>query len=190
MPVLISENLALVGKVVNGAWGIIKHVAYDLIGTKRVAHCVYLNVPASTLQLPGEDEHVIAIFPCVSPFTYTSQSGVKFNISRWQVPIVPGWAFTNYKAQGASLQTAIVDLASARNVQHAYVMLSRATSLKNLAILRKFSPQWALGQLPKDLCNELQRFAEIDSETIERFVQFHPNHVPTHAWSSNCLVWW
>jgi len=37
---------------------------------------------------------------------------------------MPGWAFTDYKAQGASLQTAILDLASARNVQHAYVMLS------------------------------------------------------------------
>ena len=94
---------------------------------------------------------------------------------------MPGWAFTDYKAQGASLQTAIVDLASARNVQHAYVMLSQATSLKNLAILWQFSPQRALGWLLKDLCNELQRFAEIDSETIERFVQTHPNHVPMHA---------
>lgn len=82
MPVLVSENLALAGKVVNGAWGMIKHVAYDLVGTKRVACCMYLNVPASTLQLPGEDEHVIAIFPCASTFTYTSKSDVKFNISR------------------------------------------------------------------------------------------------------------
>ncbi|KIM51976.1 hypothetical protein SCLCIDRAFT_142140, partial [Scleroderma citrinum Foug A] len=51
-------------------------------------------------------------------------TGEKFRISHRQIPIVPGWAFTDYKAQGTSLRTAIVDLASTRNVQHAYVMLS------------------------------------------------------------------
>ena len=64
---------------------------------------------------------------------------------------MPGWALTDYKVQGTSLQKAIVDVASARNVQHGYVMLSRATSLKNLAILRRFNLGRALGRLPKDL---------------------------------------
>ena len=140
MPVLISENLALAGKIVNGARGTIKQVAYDVVGTKRIARCVYVEVPASMLQLPGENLHVITVFPRTVAFKYTSKDRVKFNISRHQIPIVPGWAFTDYKAQGASLHTAIVDLASARNVQHAYVMLSQASSLKNLAILRQFTP--------------------------------------------------
>lgn len=124
MPVLITENLALAGKVVNGARGTIKSIAYHVIGTKRVASCVYVEVPASTLHLPGEGDHVVAVLPQNSPITYTSKHGAKFNISRRQVPIVPGWAFTDYKAQGTSLQRAIVDIASARNVQHGYVMLS------------------------------------------------------------------
>ena len=131
------------------------------------------------LQLPGENPHVIAVFPRTVAFKYTSKDRVKFNISRRQIPIVPGWAFTDYKAQGASLHTAIVDLASARNVQHAYVMLSRASSLKNLAIFRQFTPHRALGHLAKDLCEELQRLAVLDSETTKAFIQMHPNHIPT-----------
>ena len=79
------------------------------------------------------------------------------------------------------MQKAIVDVASARNVQHGYVMLSRATSLKNLAILRQFNPDRALGRLPKDLHDELQRFAIIDSETTDLFVRSHPGHVPTRS---------
>ena len=43
--------------------------------------------------------------------------------------------FGRVKAQGTSLQKAIVDVTSARNVQYGYMMLSRATSLKNLATL-------------------------------------------------------
>ena len=153
---------------------------YDLVGNKRVARCVYVEVPASTLQLPGEDKHVIAVFPRPSTFTYTSKTSLKFKISRQQIPIVPGWAFTDYKAQGASLHTAIVDLASARNVQHGYVMLSRAISLRNLAILRQFTnPARALGRLPKDLRAELQRLAILDSETTTRFIQSHSSHIPT-----------
>ena len=179
MPVLITENLALAGKVVNGARGMIKYIAFDTIGSKRIACCVYVEVPSLTLHLPGEDDHVIAVLPQNSPITYTSKQGEKFNISRRQVPIVPGWALTDYKAQGSSLQKVIVDVASARNVQHGYVMLSRATSLKNLAILRRFNPVRALGHLPKDLRDKLQRFAGIDNETTEKFVLSHPGHVPT-----------
>jgi len=82
MPVLIMENLALAGKVVNGAQGTIKYVAFDMVGTKRIASCVYVEVPASTLHLPGEDDHVIAVLPQNSPITYTSKQGVKFNVSR------------------------------------------------------------------------------------------------------------
>ena len=176
---LITENLALAGKVVNGARGTIKQIVYDLVGNNRVARCVYVEVPGSTLQLPGEDKHIIPVFPRPSTFTYTSKSRLKFKISRQQIPIVPGWAFTDYKAQGASLHTAIVDLTSARNVQHGYVMLSRAISLTNLAILRHFNPARALGRLPKDLRTELERLAVLDLETTTRFIQSHSTHIPT-----------
>lgn len=180
MPILITENLALAGKIVNGARGTIKHIAYDLIGSKRVARCVYVEVPGSTLQLPGEHQHIVAVFPRSITFKYTSKNNIKFNVSCRQVPIVPGWAFTDYKAQGASLPTAIIDLTTARNVQHAYVMLSGATSLNKLAILQKFSSQRALGHLSKDLGDELQRLAVMDNETKKTFLNTHPNLIPSH----------
>ncbi|KAG2343818.1 hypothetical protein BDR05DRAFT_861713, partial [Suillus weaverae] len=56
-----------------------------------------------------------------------------------QLPILPGWPFTDFKVQGNLLSPVIVDLAGARSLQSICVMLSRASSLHNVAILRWLS---------------------------------------------------
>ncbi|KAI6014876.1 hypothetical protein PISMIDRAFT_113920, partial [Pisolithus microcarpus 441] len=85
-------------------------------------------------------------------------------ISCHQLPIIPVWAFTDYKVQGTSLQKVVVDLASAGGVQNAYVMLSRASSLSNLAILRSFAPHRPFGRLQEDLHNEFERLSDLDQK--------------------------
>ncbi|KIO03799.1 hypothetical protein M404DRAFT_50473, partial [Pisolithus tinctorius Marx 270] len=62
---------------------------------------------------------------------------------------------TDYRAQGTTLDKVIIDLASARGVQHAYVMLSCAHSLSNLAVLWPFSAHRTLGHLQHDLHDKL-----------------------------------
>ena len=66
-----------------------------------------------------------------------------------------------------------VDVASA-------VMLSQATSLKNLAILRRFNPERTLNRFPEDLRDELLRLAGIDTETT-KIVRSHLDHVSTQS---------
>jgi ATP-dependent exoDNAse (exonuclease V) alpha subunit len=55
-----------------------------------------------------------------------------------QHPLLPAYTFTVNKIQGQSLEKAIVDLQSAKGMQALYVMISRATALENLAVLRWF----------------------------------------------------
>ena len=62
-------------------------------------------------------------------------SGVK----RTQVPILPAYSMTAHKAQGQTFSNVIVDLESCKGSEAPYVMLSRATSLNGVLILRRFN---------------------------------------------------
>ncbi|KAJ7656087.1 hypothetical protein DFH06DRAFT_899129, partial [Mycena polygramma] len=55
-------------------------------------------------------------------------TGESFSICREQLPLLPAYAYTDYKSQGRSLKWVIVDLNGCHSLQSVYVMLSRATS--------------------------------------------------------------
>ncbi|KIO03800.1 hypothetical protein M404DRAFT_75396, partial [Pisolithus tinctorius Marx 270] len=71
-PVIITENLRIAGKVANGAHGTVWDIVCSAVNGKHVLRCVYVSEPASTLQLPGEDAHIVAIFPQTCSFPYIS----------------------------------------------------------------------------------------------------------------------
>ncbi|KAH7906874.1 hypothetical protein BJ138DRAFT_567702 [Hygrophoropsis aurantiaca] len=56
----------------------------------------------------GED--VVPILPTNSSFRYKSPDGVRFNISRKQLPILPAYAFTDFKVQGKTFVKVILDI--------------------------------------------------------------------------------
>jgi ATP-dependent exoDNAse (exonuclease V) alpha subunit len=140
MPVIMTENLSMPHKVVNGSEGVLRDVIYHNVPEGREAVCAYVQMPASSLQVNGLERSLVPIFPQSMQFTYTTSSRSKIKISRSQLPLIPGWAFTDYKVQGASLESVIVDLYSAQGLQNAYVMLSRVKSLCRLGVLCYFPP--------------------------------------------------
>jgi ATP-dependent exoDNAse (exonuclease V) alpha subunit len=68
-------------------------------------------------------------------FNYKIADELTYYVTRWQLPLLPAYAFTVNKIQGQSLKKVIVDLQSAKAL---YVMISRATALDNLVVLRWF----------------------------------------------------
>ena len=93
---------------------------------------------------------------------------------------------TDYKAQGKTLNRAIIDIESCRSLQSLYVMLSRVKSLNGLLILRPFKNERFYVKQCKDntdlsieikrlrfhTCNTMLNFATSDlTETYisERF---------------------
>ncbi len=60
-------------------------------------------------------------------------------ITRHQVPIMPAFAMTAHKAQGQTLERAIVDLENCRGTEPPYIMISRVKSLNGLLILRDYN---------------------------------------------------
>ena len=84
--------------------------------------------------MPGEPD-IVPIMLVKTLFRFVDNNGRAYNIQRSQLPILPAFAFTNYKVQGRSMSSVIVDVSSSHSLQSVYVMLSRATCLSALAVL-------------------------------------------------------
>jgi len=78
-------------------------------------------------------------------------------VTRRQVPVEPGFAMTVYKAQGQTMEWVIVDLAGCAGTEPPYVMVSRATSLNGLLVLRDFDARAITKRRSEDLRKELNR---------------------------------
>lgn len=170
MKVMITENVALAQSVVNGAEGTLVSVKYrkDSSGNK-FAICAFVKIPGSGVKIDGLPVDVVPIIPTSTQFTYISPQGAKFHISRSQLPLLPAYAYTDYKAQGRTLKIAIVDLADCTSLQSVYVMLSRVKSLGGLAILRWFKSTKLYQNLQEEFRNEFNRLRRLHEETEEWF---------------------
>ncbi|KAG1780903.1 hypothetical protein EV702DRAFT_1177654 [Suillus placidus] len=159
--------------IVNGSRGTLKSIIYEKdIEGFRYAACVLVEVPGSVLAVPGLDDGVVPILPVTTSFKFAvGESSV--NIRRTQLPILPGWAFTDFKVQGNSLSPVIVDLTYARSLQSIYVMLSRASSLHNVGILRWFSSKMLQLALQGDAREELKRLSGIADDTRQKYMTAH-----------------
>ncbi|KZV60254.1 hypothetical protein PENSPDRAFT_594287 [Peniophora sp. CONT] len=177
MKVMVTENTDMSHLTVNGSEGTLLDVAYetDEFGT-HYATCAYVHVPNSGIALEGLSENVVPIYPVRRNFRLTlrtsgKRSSCSFNISREQLPLLPAYAYTDYKSQGRSLENVIVDIASCKDLQSLYVMLSRVKSLKGLALLRRCPyPKFASMTLRHDARDELHRIEQLHSVTMTAYM--------------------
>lgn len=167
MKVMVTENLAFSKGIVNGVEGIVEDIKYRVEGGYRIAAVVYLRVLGVDVGIPGVDPGLVPIFPETSTFEYKYISGgcIKTRtVSRKQLPLLPGYSYTDFKSQGRTLERAVVDLYTARS-QGVYVMLSRAKSLEGILVMRWFPPTKIYQRLSEDLRDELRRVDYLDDVT-------------------------
>jgi hypothetical protein len=156
MKVMITKNIAISFRVVNGSEGILESIKYETDDRGlRYAVCAYVQIKDSGSQAPGLDKDVVPILPQNVWFKYSSTFSATYRISQSQLPLLPAYAFIDYKIQRCSLKKVIVELAGCRTLQSVYVMLSRATSLKNLAVLHYFPANKISGTLSQELHSNL-----------------------------------
>ncbi|KIM77056.1 hypothetical protein PILCRDRAFT_77181 [Piloderma croceum F 1598] len=161
---MITENVAIKVKAVNGARGILKDIKYEVdeFG-RRYASCVYVHVPNSDLSEYGLSDNIVPIVPISTTFRYKQPNGLHFSITRRQLPLIPVYAFTDYKVQGQLMERAIVDITYCSSLQSMYVMLSRVRSLKGIAILRKYPANKINQRLAQEFRNEFKRLKSLTS---------------------------
>ena len=108
-----------------------------------------------------------------APRHVTSEASVgeggKCNIIRSQLPLLPAYAFINYKIQGHSLDQVIIDLHLCCTLQSAYVMLSRARSLEGILIMQFFKPDVIYRTLSEQFRTEFRWLQELEALTKVQF---------------------
>lgn len=128
MQVMVQENIAFSRNVVNGAEGIIRSIKYDQDENgRRYVVVVYVEISGAGKICPLLEENVVPIFSEVTTFEFPVEENghlCERSVLRLQVPLLPAYAYTDYKSQGKMLECAIVDLESAQSLQGVYVMLS------------------------------------------------------------------
>ncbi|KAK7038369.1 PIF1-like helicase-domain-containing protein [Favolaschia claudopus] len=170
MKVMVTENVALKARVVNGAEGILREIHYTIDEKgRRFADCAYVEIPDSNIAMHPKGKDWVPIIPMPSKFEYEGS----FRIGRKQLPLLPAYAYTDYKSQGKSLKKVIVDLKGAKSLQSLYVMISRATSLESMAVLRNFKPTTLYSRLGQDFRDEFTRLEKLNSHTKTEFEHRH-----------------
>lgn len=173
MKVIFRENIAFSRKLVNGAIGTVRKIIYDEEDGVPYACVVYVHVPGAGRVSDDLEEDVVPVFPVLKSFKcqFVSANGVTFkkSVSRRQLPLLPAYAYTDYKSQGKSLDYAIVDLDSALSLQGAYVMLSRVRRIEGLLVLRPFSQTKICTHASEQLRDEFDRIATEVEKTKLRY---------------------
>ena len=154
------------GGILNGSVGTLKKIRYyvDANGDRHLRSCV-VEIPDSNADsVPGLGAQEFPILEETKRWTRYKKKR-KLTLDRTQVPIQPAYAFTCHRAQGQTFSHVIVDLKSCPNTESAYVMLSRATSIDGVRILRPFALDKITTPSSKDLLRELARLRILDRRT-------------------------
>ncbi|KAI0312262.1 hypothetical protein OF83DRAFT_1067508, partial [Amylostereum chailletii] len=126
MRVMVMETMYMPHSIVNGKEGYLRHVDVETRADGNTYPiCAFVEFPGCGIRCDGLPDDVAPIFPVESYLSYESKRvRTKFSFKHVQLPLLPAYAYTDYKSQGCSLETVIVDIAGARSLQSLYVMLS------------------------------------------------------------------
>lgn len=114
---------------------------------------------------------VMPVFPLERSITIKG-----YSVRRKQVPLCPGFCLTDYKVQGSTLTSAILDLKvntkERRHDHHkkfcsTYVQLSRLRSLRGLHLLRKIEMEDLGFQPDPQLLDEMRRLQDLEKDTLD-----------------------
>ncbi|KAG2032554.1 hypothetical protein BDR03DRAFT_873668, partial [Suillus americanus] len=153
----------------------LKFVTYDVDNEdNKFAICAIVNIPESTLNISGLSAGSVPISPVTSSFTF-HMIAKKIHVRHTQLPILPGWAFMNYKIQGSTMPKIVINLTGAKSLQSMYVMLSRTGHLQDVAILRWFSSRMLHGSLQGDVWAEMQWLESVANITRQKYLSAHQN---------------
>ncbi|KAF8809590.1 hypothetical protein BYT27DRAFT_7254326 [Phlegmacium glaucopus] len=116
----------------------------------------------------GVPRGIIPISPSLVSFS-VDVNGEKIKLERRQLGIIPGYAFTDYKSQGQTMEYIIVDIANPPSGNLSpfsmYIALSRSRGRKTIRILRDFDPALFMLHPSEDLQWEMARLEQMDVET-------------------------
>lgn len=188
MKAMVVLNLATEADIANGTRGVIEDIVLDprenLANLAEDEGTVLLTYPPalvlfrpdkpSNLVFDGVPAGLIPISPSQSSFTVKTPRK-SFNITRRQFAMTAGYAFTDYKSQGQTIEHVIIDLTKPPGGKitpfSAYVALSRSRGRDTIRILRDFDRTAFEHHPSEDLREDMVRLERLNWETKCKRVQ-------------------
>ena len=146
MKAMVLLNIATEAEVANGTRGDIQDIILDERegmlepdedGAIRLSYppsmILFRPDKPTRLTFRGLPPGIIPLTPSVANFVATGRSGKKFKLKRRQYAMTPGYAYTDYKSQGQTIENVIIDIGKpptgSLSPFSVYVALSRSTLL-------------------------------------------------------------
>ena len=180
MRAMVLLNMATDADLANGSRGIIKDIILDPreTGVPDETNTVHLSYPPSAIlfaplngewaTFPGLPKGTVPIFPSKTSFRLHGKM-----VHRQQYALTPAYAFTDFKSQGQTIESVIVDLArppsSFLSAFNAYVALSRSRGQDTIRLLRDFDEKLFTVHPNEELRAEDERLDVLAEQTIERY---------------------
>ena len=185
MKAMVVLNIATEADVANGTRGTVEGFVLDPRENSTTPDdegCIHLQYPPpviyfkpemqTTTVFEGVPEGIIPISPSMVRFNVDVE-GAKVKMERRQLAIVPGYAFTDYKSQGQTMEYVIVDISKPPSGSlspfSVYVALSRSRGRKTIRILRDFDPTLFMHHPSEDLRIDMARLELLDEITKEAY---------------------
>jgi hypothetical protein len=169
MKATVTVNIATEADLMNGTHREIVDIILDPPGRQWASMKEITMVQCNCPTFPGLQQGLILIFPTEKTFTVEGHKGHKIRVTRRQMALTSGYVFTDYKAQGQTLECVIVDLAKlpTGNITPfgEYIALSRSRGRETIRLLRDFDDA-LLTTHPSDmLYEEDQRLQKLMQQT-------------------------
>ena len=188
MKTMVTENVATSINLANGSRAVIVDIVLDQregikvpTSTTEGVHLHHLQYPprfivlqldfCDTTSLPSLKKKEVPLFPIMRKFRINSDPPAI--VTRRQLPITPAYAFTDFKAQGQTLQNVIIDIGKTANFKltpfNAYVGLSRGTERRRIRLLRDFEDYLFTTPPSEDLKREEERLRRLAKRTKDDY---------------------
>ena len=183
MKAMVTMNISTDTDLANGSRGVVEDIILDPRERIDVDHGTTIQLqypPAAILfkpffsrkhKFPDLPEGTVPIFPTQKKFKLGGKSGVR--IEREQFALTPAYAFTDFKSQGQTIESVIVDLAKPPSGNltgfHAYVSLSRSRGRGTIRLLRDFDESLFTRHPNEHLRKEDARLERLEKETKKRY---------------------
>lgn len=182
MKAMVQVNFAIEADIANGTRGTIEGIVLDeretIVDADENGDTFLKYPPVLILFRPDRKtklrfaeipEGLIPLTPSSTTFSVQVQ-GSKFKIVRRQYAMTPGYAFTDYKSQGQTIDYVLIDLAKPPSGSltpfSAYVLLSRSRGRKSIRLLRDFDSTLFQNHPSEDLRMDMIRLEGLAAKTL------------------------
>ena len=183
MKVMVLQNIATHVNLTNSSRGIITDIILnpDEDVVPNAKNKVYLKYPpaailfspfsGSNIQIPGLPKGIIPIFPSHNTFSLGGKHWI--TVHRHQLALTAAYVFTDYKAQGQTMECVIVDLGKPPSGGltgfNMYIALSRSHGQSTIRLLWDFDEKLFMEHPSEDLRREDIRLSMLEKKMLERY---------------------